>query len=163
MSGIPRRLAPGRETPGPVPRAVVPASRAGVPGSRAEAPAPAATADRDRGSVLLETAIAIPVLLAVLLAVVWVIGIGATHLRLGDGAREAARAAARGEDDGSVRLAALRSAPDAAVTIARDDGVVEVRLRQRVRPPLPFLHGLGVTVHAEAAAAAEPADPGVVP
>jgi hypothetical protein len=107
--------------------------------------------------VLLETAVAIPVLLVVVLAAMWVVGIGAAQLRVGDGAREAVRVAARGEDGAAVRTAAHRSAPGASVEVGGSDDLVWVRVQQRIRPPIPFLRGLGVTVDARATAAREPA------
>jgi hypothetical protein len=72
------------------------------------------------------------------------------QVRCVDAAREAARLAARG-DDGSASDAARSIAPDgAAVQLRRDGGFVVATVTAR-SPLLP-----GVTVAAEAVAAAEP-------
>ena len=73
------------------------------------------------------------------------------QVRCVDAAREAARLAARG-DDGSASIAAKRIAPDGAAVQLRRDGdlvVATVTARSSMLP--------GITVAAEAVAAAEPA------
>jgi hypothetical protein len=72
------------------------------------------------------------------------------QVRCVDAAREAARLAARG-DDGSAAVAAHRVAPDGAVVELRRDGELVVATVTARSPLLP-----GVTVAAEAVAAAEP-------
>jgi len=72
------------------------------------------------------------------------------QVRCVDAAREAARLAARG-DDGSTGDTAQRIAPEgAAVQIRRDGGFVVARVTAK-SPLLP-----GITIAAEAVAAAEP-------
>jgi hypothetical protein len=72
------------------------------------------------------------------------------QVRCVDAAREAARLAARG-DDGSAAVTAQRIAPDdAAVQLRRDGELVVANVTAR-SPLLP-----GVTIAAEAIAAAEP-------
>jgi hypothetical protein len=72
------------------------------------------------------------------------------QVRCVDAAREAARLAARG-DDGSAAVAAQRVAPDGAAVELRRDGELVVATVTARSPLLP-----GVTIAAEAVAAAEP-------
>jgi hypothetical protein len=72
------------------------------------------------------------------------------RVRCVDAAREAARLAARG-DDGSAAVAAQRVAPDGAAVELRRDGELVVATVTARSPLLP-----GVTIAAEAVAAAEP-------
>jgi hypothetical protein len=72
------------------------------------------------------------------------------QVRCVDAAREAARLAARG-DDGSASVAAQGIAPDGAAVQLRRDGAFVVA---RVRATSPLLPG--ITIAAEAVAAAEP-------
>jgi hypothetical protein len=72
------------------------------------------------------------------------------QVRCVDAAREAARLAARG-DDGSAAVAAQRVAPDGAAVELRRDGELVVATVTARSPLLP-----GVTIAAEAIAAAEP-------
>ncbi|AGB26130.1 hypothetical protein Mycsm_05964 [Mycobacterium sp. JS623] len=71
------------------------------------------------------------------------------QVRCVDAAREAARLAARG--DGSAAVAAQRIAPDGAAVQLRRDGELVVANVTARSPLLP-----GVTIAAEAVAAAEP-------
>ena len=83
----------------------------------------------DRGMVTAETAVVLPVLVAVTLALVWLLTLGV------------AQALARGEPaDRAVELAE-RAAPGASVTIEDDDGLVVVTVRQDVSPPGGVLDG----------------------
>lgn len=101
---------------------------------------------RDDGMVLLETALAVPLLVAVAALLAWALTLGATSLALGDAARAAARDIARGEpaSDALARAAAavpgarseLQSGADAAVVVMTTD----------VRAPVPLLSGMPVTV-----------------
>ena len=130
---------------------------AGVVG-RFGPPPPLATRVRyvgDRGSVLLETALAIPLLVAVAMALLWVLGIGSTALALGDTARDAARSIARGEPVDEVVRRTSGRAPRAEITIDRAGGLVSIELVEYVRIPLPMLDGVGFTVHRSAQVAAE--------
>jgi hypothetical protein len=72
------------------------------------------------------------------------------QVRCVDAAREAARLAARG-DDGSAAVAAQRVAPEGAAVELRRDGELVVATVTARSPLLP-----GVTIAAEAVAAAEP-------
>jgi Flp pilus assembly protein TadG len=95
----------------------------------------------DRGMVTAETAVVLPVLVAVTLAMVWLLTLGVAQMKVTDAAREAARALARGEPaDRAVELAE-RAAPGASVTIQHDEGMVVVTVRQAVSPPGGVLDG----------------------
>lgn len=102
----------------------------------------------DNGSVVVEAALVIPVLLAVTVLLVWVTSLGATYVRLLDVAQTAARQAARG-----VVVETGASGVDLAVTEV--DGLVRAEARQRVSPPLAGFLGWAVTVQAEAHAVPE--------
>lgn len=104
----------------------------------------------DTGSVLLETAFAVPVLLAVTVALVWVASLGATYVRALDAAQTTARQAARG--------AVITDSADTRVFIA--DGLAHAVVVRPVHAPLPLLGALTVDVTAEASALIES---GVVP
>jgi Flp pilus assembly protein TadG len=95
----------------------------------------------ERGMVTAETAVVLPVLVAVTLAMVWLLTLGVAQMKVTDAAREAARALARGESaDRAVQLAEL-AAPGATVTIAHDSGMVVVTARQGISPPGGALAG----------------------
>jgi Flp pilus assembly protein TadG len=86
--------------------------------------------------VTAEMAAVLPVLALVTAVALWGIGAVASQVRCGDAAREAARAAARGEPSAQVRLAATRAAPPGAlVTVsAGSAGTLRVRVTARVGP-----------------------------
>lgn len=109
----------------------------------------------ERGSVIAETAIAIPCLLAIGIALLWALGVGTTTLALSDAAGQAARAAARGESAAVVAGLAAQAAPRAQVAVQAGESLVSVVLSQQVSIPLPLLDGLAVTVQRSATAARE--------
>ena len=112
-------------------------------GSRLPAASPAA---RVRGSVLLETALAVPLLLAVAVALCWGISLTATTLALGDAARSAARDLARGEPPEAALGRAQESAPGARLRVEDAGGAVSVVADQEVAAPVPILRGITVTL-----------------
>lgn len=100
----------------------------------------------DRGYVTAETAVVIPVLVALAALLIWGLMAAAAQVRCVDAARAGARAAARSEAPGEVRRVVLEAAPDGAqVRVARDGDLVRVRVTVP-RPRFP------VTLMAEAAA-----------
>ena len=109
----------------------------------------------ERGSVTLETAFAIVVLLAVLVVALWSIGVGVSVLRAQDAARNAARSIARGETYAQARQLAQQIAPSASLTFAVQGNAVTATVRQRVRGNLPLLDRIGITVERSAVAARE--------
>lgn len=107
------------------------------------------------GMVTAETAVVLPVLLLVLAASVAAVVVVGDQLRCVDAAREAARAAARGDPPAAVAAIGSRAAPDGAhvsVSSSRDDVVVSVSAAVAPLGPLPFR----VTVSARAVALREP-------
>ena len=107
--------------------------------------------------VTAETAVVLPVLLVVLAAAVAAVTIVGAQLRCVDAAREGARAAARGDDAGTVAQLVQQIAPDGATTSSSGDvGQVRVVVTAVIAPlgPVP----LSVTVSAEAVARREPGE-----
>lgn len=102
----------------------------------------------DRGSVVVEAALVIPVLLAVTVLLVWVMSLGATYVRLLDVAQTAARQAARGVIDAT-------SMPGVDVELVEVDGLIRAEAREQVSPPLAGFWHWGITVRAEAHAVPE--------
>jgi hypothetical protein len=91
--------------------------------------------------VTAETAVVLPVLVAVLAAGLWVVGAATAQLRCLDAASVAARAAARGESDAAVASLADVAAPaGSSIAIQRSATTVTVTVRTEVRP----LHGAGL-------------------
>jgi hypothetical protein len=105
----------------------------------------------ERGSVTAELAAAMPVLVLLLLAGLTGVSAVITELRCVDAAREAARAAARGEPGVP---AGQRAAPSGATVEIRFDGdTVQATVRAKVHPLGPHLPGF--TVDGTAVAALE--------
>jgi hypothetical protein len=105
--------------------------------------------------VTAETAAVLPVLALVLSLALWAVSAAAAQVRCSDAAREAARAAARGDSDASVRQLALRAGPPgSSVTVRRVGRDVEVTIASSVQ----WAGGgpVSVSVAATAVAALEP-------
>jgi Flp pilus assembly protein TadG len=111
----------------------------------------------DNGAVTAEIAAALPALILVVLAALWTLSLGLMQLRCADAAREAARAAARGDDPAVVRQVAEAVAPSGAVVdVTERDGLVIVEVAVQVRAPVPFGDHLPApTVSAESIAVEE--------
>lgn len=123
---------------------------------------PRASASRtrgERGAAAAEAMVVLPVLVAVALGLVWVVALAVTQVRVVDGAREAARAAARGEPDAVVSAVARRVAPDRAVVdVSVAGGHVTAVVTARVAGPGGLFRLLPeVTVRSSAVAVQEPA------
>ena len=135
-----------------------------VAGGRRVRQAPAATPARgvrartDDGAVTAEAAMLLPVLFAFALGMVWVLAVAVTQVRLVDAAREAARAAARGDSDSAAVAKGRRVAPAGSrFTVARGDGRVEVTVSDEVHGPGGlFAHAPGLRVTSRAVAQQEP-------
>lgn len=99
----------------------------------------------------------LPLLFAVTLGLVWLLSVGAAQVRTVDAAREAARAAARGDDPAAALAAGQRVAPD-GVTVAVTSGggqVVATATGTVAGPGGLFGFLPGAHVHAQAVALAE--------
>lgn len=113
---------------------------------------------RDSGLVTAETAVVLPFVIAVAFALVWVVSLGVTQVRLVDATREAARMSARGDDPSKVRAAAEQMAPDGAqISLDADGGpMTTVRISVEEQLALPLLDQLPpVRLEAEAVSANE--------
>ncbi len=121
-------------------------------------PAPRHRRSDESGAVTAEAAVVIPLLLAVTMTLVWLVALAATQVRVVDAAREAARAAARGESDATSLERGRQVAPDGArFEISRANGAVTVRVASEVDGPGGLLAFLpAVPVSSEAVAAEEP-------
>ena len=106
----------------------------------------------------------LPLLIAVALAMVWLLTVGLAQMRATDAAREAARALARGESVARAEQLARQAAPGVAVRVGRAGGEVTVVVHQDLAPPDGLLgHLPGADVHAEATALIEDAGTGPSP
>jgi hypothetical protein len=110
-----------------------------------------------RGTVTAETAIALPVLVAVTVGLVWLVALAVTQVRVVDAARETARALARDESVGAAVELGSRVAPrDTRISVHEGSGEVRVRVVAEVKGPGGLFDFLpGVEVDAEAVAAKE--------
>ncbi|MFF8942591.1 TadE family type IV pilus minor pilin [Streptomyces sp. NPDC014864] len=116
--------------------------------------------DRDRGFVTAEAAMALPVLVLVVTALVWGLLVVLAQIQCVDAARAGARAAARQDPDGAVTEVAREVAPHgASVSVARKGG--EVRVVVVADPPgmgvLPFRLREEAVAESEETVGAEPA------
>lgn len=105
--------------------------------------------------VTAELAACLPVLVLVLGVAVSAVSVADARVRVHDAAREAARAAARGDPAAGRRLA-LQEAPGVSVDVHTSGGDVIALARLRVHPLAHWLPAL--TVAERAIAAAEPTD-----
>lgn len=113
--------------------------------------------DTEGGAVTAELALVLPILVAATIGLVWLLSVGAAQVRMVDAAREAARAAARGDDDAAAVARGLAVAPGGSrVTIGRSGAQVRVVATGHVRGPGGLFAFLpGVELRAEAVAASE--------
>jgi hypothetical protein len=96
------------------------------------------------------------VLVSLTIGLVWLLTIGVAQVRMVDAAREAARAAARGDSTSAAITQGGRAAPGAVVTVSTTDGDVRATASDVVEPPGGLLGFLpDVRVHAEAVTTAE--------
>ncbi|MEV5316863.1 TadE family type IV pilus minor pilin [Streptomyces sp. NPDC052687] len=111
-------------------------------------------AHRDDGFVTAESAVVLPVLVAVAMALVWGLLVMAAQIQCVDAARTGARAAARQDSADAVVAVAREAAPRGAkVTVAREGD--RVRVVVAVAPPV--LGDLPFEVREEAVASVEEA------
>ena len=102
----------------------------------------------ERGSAVIETAFAIPALIAITLALLWIISLGVTHVRVDEAAYSAARLAARGGSEDSVRLAVQSRLASAEIELSGDADTVSVTVTDHVLADVPILRGLATPVSA---------------
>jgi Flp pilus assembly protein TadG len=111
----------------------------------------------DRGAATAELVMVLPVLVAVVLGLTWLLSLGVAQVRTVDAARETARALARGDDTATAITRGEQVGPArTSVAVTRGDGQVSATATAEVRGPgglfgfLPAVH-----LHAVAVAAAE--------
>jgi hypothetical protein len=112
------------------------------------------------GMVTAEAALVLPLIGLVSIALCWLLTIGIADVRLVDGARDAARALARGDDRSAAVDAARRSAgSDSVVTIHLNGGLVTVVVTRRIDAPGWLLVPMpGTTVRATSTVEVEDVD-----
>lgn len=110
---------------------------------------------RDRGSVTLEAALVLPVLLLLAVTLLWAMGVAFTALAMGDAVRTSARLIARGESADAVMTLLQESLPDSEVVLEPRDVDIVITAERFVSVPIPVLNGVGFTVTQSAAAPLE--------
>jgi hypothetical protein len=105
---------------------------------------------RDRGMVTAELAACLPVLVLLLAVALSAVSVASLRVRALDAAREAARAAARGDPASAVRLA-REAAPGATVRVSASGDEVTAVASAKAHLLLPFLPSVTVTERAVAA------------
>jgi hypothetical protein len=102
--------------------------------------------------------VALPVLVALALGLVWMLALAVTQIRVVDAARETARALARDEPPAAALGLGRRVAPEqATITIEDEPDAVRVHVVATVHGPGGLFAFLpGVEVDAEAVSAKEP-------
>ncbi|AIR99672.1 TadE family type IV pilus minor pilin [Streptomyces glaucescens] len=109
-------------------------------------------AGRDDGFVTAESAVVLPVLVAVAMALAWGLLVVAAQIQCVDAARTGARAAARQDPADAVAALAREAAPHGAkVTVAREGD----RVRVVVTATPPVLGDLAFELREEAVASVE--------
>lgn len=110
----------------------------------------------ERGVVTAEAAAVLPLLVAVTMAMLWLLVVGIGQMQVTDAAREAARAVARGESTEHAERLALIAAPGSDVAVARDGDLVVVTVSRTLASPGGLFDVVpGARVAAEAAAVPE--------
>jgi Flp pilus assembly protein TadG len=112
----------------------------------------------ERGMVTAELAACLPVLVLMLAVAVSAVSVAGVRVRAQDAAREAARAAARG-DPGQAQRLAQHAAPGVALDITTQGDEVVAVARVSVHPLARWLPGLTVTERAVAAVEPSAASP----
>ncbi len=111
------------------------------------------------GAATAELALALPLLLAATVGLVWLLSVASAQVRVVDAARETARAAARGEAPAAAVDRGLEVAPPGSrITVRAAAGRVTASAVGTVAGPGGLFGFLpGATVRAQAVAATEPA------
>lgn len=112
----------------------------------------------DRGMVLLEVALAVPLLALVAVTMLGVGRLVAAELLVTDAARDAALQASRGEPTEAVARAVREQLPSASVEVSRGPGTTSATVTAPA-PVLPGIPALRVVHRASAVAATEPGLP----
>ncbi len=119
--------------------------------------ASARTRRSERGAVTAETAMVLPLLVAVTIGLTWLVTLAVMQVRAVDAARETARSLARDDPEAVAVGLGRQAAPDGATFDIRNDGDrVVVVVTSTIHGPGGLFRQLpGATVRAEAVAAVE--------
>ena len=109
----------------------------------------------DHGSAVVETAMMIPVLIALTVLLITGVQTGMTSLHLADTAHDLARGLARGISPDEIQRQANSQAPDAELTMTQGDQMVTVNLNQEVSVPIPLFSRFSFTLDRSATAPLE--------
>jgi hypothetical protein len=120
---------------------------------------PSDRARRERGYTTAEAAVALPALVLVTALLLWAVLVGSAQVRCVDAAREAARAAARG-DPQAVSLGRAVAPAGASVSVSGGGDLVRAEVSAVSGGPGGLL---SVRVAATAIAEREPGEPGARP
>jgi len=114
-------------------------------------------AGRERGAVTAELAMGLPLLLALTVALAWLLAVGAAQIRVVDGARETARMLARGDTEtGAVGRGSEVAGPGSRVRVSHEGDRVSVTVTRAFDGPGGVLQVLpSVDLTATAVAATE--------
>jgi hypothetical protein len=99
---------------------------------------------RDAGMVTVETAVAIPLLLAIAGVTLWGLGAGAAAIEVSEVGRTAARELARGVSEDQVIEHIRLAIPEAHTDIRSSGGGVIVTVHRMFTVPLPLLAAVGL-------------------
>ena len=100
----------------------------------------------ERGMVVAEAAVVIPVMAVVALVLAWGVSVTADVMTLADATRQAARDIARGVSIGDALTEAQRRAPRALISVDEEEDLVTVTAREEVAPPFPALDGFRLPI-----------------
>ena len=116
---------------------------------------------RDRGAATAELVTVLPGLVAIAMALAWLLGLGIAQARIVDAARETARVLARGDDPDAAVARGREVAPaGTSIALSRGSGTVVASASVEVHGPGGLLGFLpGVRLRAQASAADE--SPGI--
>lgn len=90
----------------------------------------------EAGTVTAEAAMTLPLMVAFVLVLVWMLSAVTAQIRVVDAARDAARAVARGDETSQAVAAAVATAPEgASVDVSRGSGLATVTVRVEAEPP----------------------------
>jgi hypothetical protein len=109
--------------------------------------------------VTAETAVVLPIVAAFALALVWLVSVAMTEIRLIDAARDAARGLARGDSEALVRAQVATAAPaGTTLAVTRDGSEVSAEVSLAAEAPGWLLVPLpAIALHATATTLAEDA------
>ena len=99
---------------------------------------------RDSGMVTVETAVAIPLLLAIAGVALWGLAAGAAAIEVSDIGRTAARDLARGASEAQVVEYINRSIPESRIELRATSSEVIVTVHRKFTIPLPLLSDIGL-------------------